>query len=91
MTKKEYIRRLSEKTGLQQKDCATMIEALTDILRSELKIEKKIKIPKIGTLTVSIREERMLRNPLNNQPVLSPRRKIIRFTASEGLRKFIND
>lgn len=80
MTKTELIKRLSERTGLPQKDVRAVLEALTDarpgkgVISEVLKGGGKVIVSGFGTFHVRERKARQARNPKTGGKVKVPKR-----------------
>jgi DNA-binding protein HU-beta len=92
MTKTELIKRLSEVTGLAQKDVRAVLETLTHakpgkgIITSSLKQGGKVIISGFGTFYVRERKGRQARNPKTGGKVKVPKRRYPAFKPSKTLK-----
>jgi DNA-binding protein HU-beta len=92
MTKTELIRKLSDVTGLPQKDVRSVLEALTDakpgkgIITTSLKQGGKVIISGFGTFYVRERKSRQARNPKTGGKVKVPKRFYPAFKPAKTLK-----
>lgn len=62
MNKKELSAEISYITGISQSDCIKVIEALAEVIKSEVAIGNKIRINGFGTFGSKLRAERRIYN-----------------------------
>lgn len=92
MTKTELIKKISDVTGLPQKDVRTVLEALTNarpgkgVITSTLKQGDKVIISGFGTFHVRERKTRQARNPKTGGKVKVPKRRYPAFKPSKTLK-----
>lgn len=63
MNKAELIEHVAEKTGVSKKDCAAVIQAVTETISSELQNGGSVKLSGFGTFEVKHRAAKKGRNP----------------------------
>ena len=87
MTKIGLIRRLSDVTGLSQKDVRVILEAITDsskgLIAMSLKKGENVTIAGFGTFHVRERSARAARNPKTGGKVKVPKRRYPAFKAAK--------
>ena len=76
--------------GFSKKVSENILEDLLSIILDELKINKKVKIPKFGTFILRHKNSRIGRNPKTMEKKLIPERNVILFKPSKDLKKYIN-
>lgn len=90
MNKIELCAALAEKVDISKKDAEKFVTAFTDIVRDTLANGEDVKIPGLGTYTVTDRPERMGRNPKTGEPALIKASKAAKFKASVALKEALN-
>ena len=76
--------------GFSKKVSENILEDLLSIILDELKINKKVKIPKFGTFILRHKKSRIGRNPKTMENKLISERNVILFKPSKDLKKYIN-
>jgi nucleoid DNA-binding protein len=95
MTKTELIRKLSEVTGLSQKDVRTVLEALTDskpgkgLITTSLRQGEKVTISGFGTFHTRERNSRSARNPKTGGKVKVPKRRYPAFKPAKTFKEAV--
>ena len=87
MTKRDFVVKIAEETGLVQNDVATVIQMTLDGLANELANGGDIELRNFGVFEVVVRKSRKGRNP--NQPqneVTIPEHCIVKFRAGKELK-----
>lgn len=69
MNKKELAASVSDITGLKIKDCITVINALTEVIKSEVSTGSKIQLIGFGTFGSRLRQERIIYNPQTKESI----------------------
>ena len=93
MTKTELIRKVSEVTGISQKDVRVVLEAITEakpgkgIISTTLKQGGKVTISGFGTFYLRARNSRQARNPKTGTAVKVPKRHYPAFKPSKSLKE----
>ena len=90
MTKKEFIDKVSERTGLTKKDAASAVNAVFEILKERLTQGDRITILGFGTFSISQRSERKGRNPQTGEEMTIPAKRVAKFKPSANLNARIN-
>tara|TARA_B100000575_G_C22481507_1_gene318757 strand:- start:52 stop:345 length:294 start_codon:yes stop_codon:yes gene_type:complete len=90
LTKKDIINSIYMQLGFSKKVSENILEDLLSIILDELKINKKVKIPKFGTFILRHKNSRIGRNPKTMEKKLIPERNVILFKPSKDLKKYIN-
>lgn len=89
MNKMELIKSLSEESKLTQKDCATVLNALTCLVEKTLKKGDNINLVGFGKWEVKKRKSRMSYNPITKKQVNLPESKLPVFKAGKSLKSAI--
>ena len=90
LTKKDIINSIYMQLGFSKKASENILEDLLSIILDELKINKKVKIPKFGTFILRHKKSRIGRNPKTMENKLISERNVILFKPSKDLKKYIN-
>lgn len=85
MNKKELIRAAAEATGLTQKECNAVLDALLTAAAKELASGGEVSITGFGTLRIKERAARKGINPKTGEPIDIPAGKGVSFKASSAL------
>jgi DNA-binding protein HU-beta len=92
MTKSEFVNAIAEKSGLNKKQAATVLEAVSDVVTSQLKSSGEVTIPGLIRLSVSVKEatpERPGINPFTKEPTTfkaKPARKVVKARPMKALK-----
>jgi nucleoid DNA-binding protein len=92
MTKSEFVNAVAEKSGLNKKQASTVLEAMGDIVTSELKSNGEVTIPGLIRLSVTTKAatpEREGINPFTKQPTIfkaKPARKVVKARPMKALK-----
>ena len=84
--KKQLVEEVAKKTKLTKKDSEMAINALLDIITSNLKKKKKVRLIPFGTFEVSRRAGRTGRNPRTGEKIKIKARKVPAFRPGKALR-----
>lgn len=90
MNKSELITAVSEKACVTKTYTEKTINALFEVITSELFLNGKITLHGIGTLVVKKRPARKGRNPNTGEPLDIPARKTIFLRSSKVLKDAVN-
>ncbi len=77
MTKSQIIKTLAEKTELQKKQVAGLVEELVKLAYKEAK--NSFTIPGLGKLVLVNRKARMGRNPATGAAIKIPAKRVLKF------------
>jgi integration host factor subunit alpha len=89
MTKLDIAEAIREKQGIPKKECASLVESLFDIIKSDLEKGNTVKISGFGKWTVKAKKKRMGRNPKTGKAMAIDARKVVTFKPSYVLRKIL--
>ena len=90
MTKSELADKLYAKLGGSKKDAATHVEAVLDLIKTELEKGETIKISGFGVFEVKSKAARRGRNPQTGESMILDARKVLSFKPSTLLRTAVN-
>jgi len=90
MTKKEFVDKVAQETGLSKKDAAKAVDSIFEILKESLAEGDKVTILGFGTFSVVLRPERKGRNPQTGEEMMIPEKRVPKFKASSNLIATIN-
>ena len=91
LTKKEIVNSIYMQLGFSKKIVENLIEDLFLLILEELIDNKKVKIPKFGTLSIRHKSRREGRNPKTLEKKIISERNVILFKPSRELKSFINE
>lgn len=90
MTKKEFIEKYSEKTGLGKKDATKQFDAFLAIVEESLASGDNVQFIGWGTFETKVTKERMGRNPKTGEEIMIPSKKVVKFKAGKLLAEKVN-
>ncbi|WP_285905171.1 HU family DNA-binding protein [Pseudodesulfovibrio pelocollis] len=90
MNKKELIAAMAKKTGGSNADALRNLEALQDVIKSELGNGGKISLTGFGSFKVSERKGRTGRNPRTGAEIKIPACKVVQFSVGKELKEAVN-
>jgi len=90
-TKKELINKVYQNLGFSKNFSSIIINDFFDYISSQLIKTKKVKISSFGTFDVISKNERIGRNPKTKVEAKIAARKVVRFKASDIIKKKINN
>ena len=91
LTKKEIVNSIYMQLGFSKKIVENLIEDLFLLILEELIVNRKVKIPKFGTLSIRHKSRRVGRNPKTLEKKIISERNVILFKPSRELKSFINN
>ena len=90
LTKKDLVNSLYLQIGFSKKISENLLEDFFEIIFSNLKKNKKVKIAKFGTFAIREKKSRIGRNPKTKENKIISKRNVILFRPSKELKKRIN-
>jgi len=87
MTKVDIIDSIYEKTSIQKKECAGIVESLFEIIKSEFAKGNDVNISGFGKWSVLKKKARKGRNPKTGKAMMITARKVVTFKPSAVLKK----
>ncbi len=89
MQKTDFIKAVSERTGVSQKETKQAIDAALDIIAEQLKAGEKVTLTGFGTFEVRQRQEREGVNPQTRAKITIPATMTPGFSASSTLKEMV--
>lgn len=86
MQKTDFIKAVSDRTQVSQKDAKQVIDAALEIIAEQLKAGEKVTLTGFGTFEVRQRQEREGVNPQTRQKITIPATATPGFSASSTLK-----
>jgi integration host factor subunit alpha len=91
MTKADIIEVIYEKVGgFSKKEAAEIVEAVFDVLKTNLEKGEKVKISGFGNFLVRGKKARVGRNPQTGQEITISARHVLTFKPSQVLKDALN-
>lgn len=85
MNKNELVNAIAEKSGLSKVDAKKALDATLDAMTNALAEGDKISLIGFGTFSIVEKGERKGRNPRNNEEIIIPARKTVKFKQGADL------
>lgn len=89
MNKAEFIKELSKKTKLTQKDCLNCLNAITNLVSETLKSGEDVMLVGFGKFEVKYRKARKSFNPYTKKQMIVPASKVPHFKAGKAFKEAI--
>jgi DNA-binding protein HU-beta len=86
MKKKELISAIAEDAGVKKVEAEKMLDALVNVVASELGKGEKLTIPSLGTFQIKERKEKEGRNPQTGEKMIIPAGKSPSFKVAKYLK-----
>jgi len=86
MNKAELINEIAKKTNLTKKDCAKVVDAITETIQRTLAKGKKVTLMGFGSWEVKTRKARTGRNPQTGQTIKIKAKKVPKFNPGKALK-----
>ncbi|GGA95469.1 HU family DNA-binding protein [Allosediminivita pacifica] len=90
MTKTQLVAALAEKMDADKKTAGAALDALTDIITSEVAEGGAVTLPGVGKFYCRERPERMVRNPATGQQIQKEADKQVKVTVAKALKDSVN-
>ncbi len=90
MTKKEFIEKYAERTGLGKKEATNQFEAFLTIVEDTLAAGENVQFIGWGTFETRVTKERMGRNPKTGEEILIPSKNVVKFKAGKSFDEKVN-
>ena len=88
--KKQIVEEVAKKTKLTKKDSEMAINALLEIITSNLKKKKSVRLIPFGTFEVRRRAGRTGRNPRTGERIRIPDKRVATFKPGKAFREMVN-
>src|SRR6516225_7182488 len=86
MTKSQVVAHLAEKTGIQKKAAAAVMEELADLATKQTKGGGQFVIPGLGKAVKANRKARMGRNPQTGEAIKIPAKTVVKFRLAKAFK-----
>ncbi len=90
MTKTQLVAALAEKMGSDKKTATGALDAITDIITSEVSAGGAMTLPGVGKIYCRERPERMVRNPATGEQFTKEADKVVKMTIAKALKDSVN-
>ena len=90
LTKKDLVNLIYMQLGFSKLIAQNLIDDFFYTIVENLRLEKKLKLSKFGTLSVKKKNSRLGRNPKTKEEKIISARNVISFKASNEFKKYIN-
>ncbi|MDA7425741.1 HU family DNA-binding protein [Thalassococcus lentus] len=91
MTKTQLVAALAEKMDADKKTASAALDAMTDLITSEVSGGGAVTLPGIGKFYCRERPERMVRNPATGEQFKKEADKQVKVTIAKALKDSVND
>lgn len=91
MNKKELAESMYKKLDVKRFEAYTFIDLLIETVVENLNYGDKVVISNFGTFKVVERQEKRVINPNNNDAMMIPARKIVKFLPSKNLKESVRN
>ena len=81
--------KVSEKAGITKKDAELITRSVIDVIRDSLAEGEEIKIKGLGKFYTVDKSETMAKNPVTQEPVVVPAKRVPKFSFAESLKDSI--
>jgi len=86
LTKSQVVTHLAEKSGVQKKSVAGLLEELVALAAKECKGGGQFVIPGLGKAVKASRKARMGRNPQTGDPIKIPAKTVVKFRLAKAFK-----
>ena len=90
MTKTQLVAALAERTGAEKKAAQEMLDALSEIIVSEVSNGGAVTIPDVGKVYCRDRPERMVRNPATGEQMKKEADRQVKVTVAKRIKDSVN-
>lgn len=91
INKKELAKKLSYRTSLNQKEAASLISDVFEIIFEEIKQDEEVSIVGFGKFYAYTHQPRPVRNPKTQEEMVLEEYKSLRFKPSTVIKKILKD
>lgn len=81
MTKKEFISRIAEKSGIIKVKAGDVYNAMAEVIQLGVSHDGMVQLPGIGSFKKVHKPERTSRNPRTGEPITTPAHNAVKFKA----------
>ena len=86
MNKVEFLKAVSEKSGLTPKDAEKALAAVSAVVKEAVAAGNELTVPGLCKVTVEHRNERTGKNPQTGAPLTTPARNVAKFRPAKEIR-----
>ncbi len=90
LTKVQIVDTIQDHFGFPRKRCNELLEILLEIMKNKLESGEDIMVSGFGKFCVNEKKERKGRNPATGEDLMLPKRRVVTFQCSQGLRKKVD-
>ena len=90
MTKTQLVAALSDKMGADKKTAGAALDAICDLITSEVSAGGAVTLPGIGKIQCRARPERQVRNPATGETFTKAADKVVKMTIAKALKDSVN-
>lgn len=90
MNKSQLVQALSEKAGVSKVAAGAVLDALQEVVASELKVGNSVALVGFGTFQVTHKQAREGRNPGTGEPIQIAAKTLPTFKAGADLKRAVN-
>ena len=90
MTKTQLIAALADKMGADKKTAGAALDAICDLITSEVSAGGAVTLPGIGKIQCRARPERQVRNPATGETFTKAADKVVKMTIAKALKDSVN-
>ncbi|MEY2991291.1 MAG: hypothetical protein RI946_685 [Pseudomonadota bacterium] len=90
MTKTQLVAALADKMGADKKTAGTALDAICDLITSEVSAGGAVTLPGIGKIQCRARPERQVRNPATGETFTKAADKVVKMTIAKALKDSVN-
>ncbi len=90
MTKTQLVAALAEKMDTDKKSASAALDAITDVITSEVSGGGAVTLPGVGKIYCRERPERMVRNPATGEQFKKAADKVVKMTIAKALKDSVN-
>jgi DNA-binding protein HU-beta len=86
MTKSQVVAHLADKTGIQKKSAASVLEEMVSLATKECKSGGQFVVPGLGKAVKANRKARMGRNPQTGETIKIPAKTVVKFRLAKSFK-----
>jgi len=90
MTKTQLVAALAEKMDTDKKSAAASLDAICELITSEVSGGGAVTLPGVGKIYCRERTERMVRNPATGESFKKAADKVVKMTIAKALKDSVN-
>lgn len=90
MTKAQLVAALADATGSDKKSAAASLDALAEIITTEVANGGAVTLPGVGKVYCRARPERTVRNPATGETMQKPADRVVKVTITKALKDSVN-